>query len=590
MRVVPFIWDAVRPYRRFIVGVVAATLFYTICAACRPYFIRELTNSAVTGGVTPEAMSVLWRIVGLFIVVQITLSTTRRSLEWCLAQFEPPLKTHIAALCFRYVLNHEYRYFQGTLAGSLATRIDEVAKAVQMMVQIILNHYLYNFLIVIIAASMLAQVSGWFTLALLVWATTFTLLAIGMVGNITRLACVSADAAAHTVGVLVDSLSNIQSIRLLNGRDTEQLQLHKAHEVYLAAAHKRRRAVILFYSVLAASYALYQACCLWLLVTLFGKGLVRAGDFALILSTNMWILDNMWEMASNLQKFTEYWGIVERSLTVLFAPQPPQLPAVEASHLTVTKGEIIFENVSFEYPGSPAFFKNLSVRIAPGEKIGLAGYSGAGKTTFINLLLRLYEVTSGRILIDGVDISSVPQEELREHVGVIPQDTSLFNRTIRENIAYSKPGASDQEIEKAARAAHAHDFIMRQEGGYNAPVGERGGRLSGGQRQRIGVARAFLKNAPILVLDEATSQLDTVTEVAIQDSLETLMAGKTTLAIAHRFSTLMQMDRIFVFDAGKIVAVGTHAELLAQQGLYADLWAAHQASGMAILEEDGEAV
>ena len=246
--------------------------------------------------------------------------------------------------------------------------------------------------------------------------------------------------------------------------------------------------------------------------------------------------------------------------------------------LNCTHGQITFDNVQFHYKGTEPLFQNKSIEINAGQKVGLVGYSGGGKSTFVNLILRLYDVTDGAIMIDGQDIRDVNQDSLRENIAMIPQDPSLFHRSLMENILYGRIDASDEEVIEAAKKAHAHEFITMLPQGYDSLVGERGIKLSGGQRQRIAIARAILKNAPILILDEATSQLDSVTESLIQESLWELMqgqtdtSGKTTIVIAHRLSTLLDMDRILVFDKGKIVEDGTHSKLLAKAALYKSLW------------------
>jgi ATP-binding cassette subfamily B multidrug efflux pump len=269
-------------------------------------------------------------------------------------------------------------------------------------------------------------------------------------------------------------------------------------------------------------------------------------------------------------------GIIQESMETIARPHGIlDLPG--ATELRVEKGEVRFENVSFHYGRDAGVIEGLNFIIRPGEKVGLVGTSGAGKTTITALLLRLHDLEGGRILIDGQDIAAVTQDSLRRHIAVVTQDTSLLHRSIRENISYGKPGATDAEIEQAARLAHAHDFIMdledhRGRRGYDAHVGERGVKLSGGQRQRIAIARVILKDAPILVLDEATSALDSEVEAAIQEALSTLMRGKTVIAIAHRLSTIAALDRLIVIDRGDIVEQGTHAELLRKGGLYARLW------------------
>ena len=319
------------------------------------------------------------------------------------------------------------------------------------------------------------------------------------------------------------------------------------------------------------SFVIYQAICLALLIIGFKHGTITPGDFALVLTINFSTIQILWSFSRDLIKFSELFSYVTQGLNVILAPIEIQ-DKPNAQPLVVQNGEIIFDQVQFQYKDSELLFKNKSIIIQPGQKIGLVGYSGSGKSTLVNLILRLFDVTAGRITIDTQDLRDVTQNSLRESIGMIPQDPSLFHRTIMENIRYGKRDASDEQVVMAAQHAHAHEFIQALPEGYNAMVGERGVKLSGGQRQRIAIARAFLKNAPILILDEATSQLDSVTESYIQKSLWQLMQGKTTIVIAHRLSTLLEMDRILVFDNGRIVQDGTHPELLAQGGLYATLW------------------
>ena len=274
-----------------------------------------------------------------------------------------------------------------------------------------------------------------------------------------------------------------------------------------------------------------------------------------------------------MREFWEKVGNIIQGLAIIESPVDIK-DAPGARDLVVTNGEIVFDNVQFQYHDAESLFEHESVVIKSGQKVGLVGYSGSGKSTFVNLILRLFDVTQGKILIDGQDITQVTQDSLHEAITMIPQDPSLFHRSLVENIAYGKKNATHKEIIAAAKRAHAHEFIVALSQGYDTQVGERGIRLSGGQRQRISIARAMLKNSPILILDEATSQLDSVTENQIQDSLWDLMQHKTTLVIAHRLSTLLQMDRILVFDKGSIVEDGSHEELLAQDGLYKKLWEA----------------
>ena len=295
-------------------------------------------------------------------------------------------------------------------------------------------------------------------------------------------------------------------------------------------------------------------------------------------------MDFLWQLAREFSKFSKLQGRIRQDLAdIMVTPEIQDVPG--ANELSLTQGTITFKDVQFQYKGTDPLFQNKSVNIAPGQKVGLVGYSGSGKSTFVNLILRLYDVTSGHIFIDDQNIGEVTQDSLHAAIGMIPQDPSLFHRTLMENIRYGRFDATEDEIIEAAKRAHAHEFISTLPQGYESLVGERGVKLSGGQRQRIAIARAILKNAPILILDEATSQLDSVTESFIQESLWKLMQGKTTIVIAHRLSTLLHMDRILVFDRGKIVEDGTHQKLLAKVGLYKTLWDA-QVGGFLPDKED----
>ena len=289
------------------------------------------------------------------------------------------------------------------------------------------------------------------------------------------------------------------------------------------------------------------------------------------MTINIAIVDRLWSLSKDFSKLTELLGSITQGLSLVYTPIEIK-DKKNAKALHVTSGAITFQNVRFQYRGEEPLFQNNSVDILAGQKVGLVGRSGSGKTTFINLILRLFEIKSGAITIDGQNIQDVTQESLRAQIAIIPQNPVLFHRTIRENIRYGRHDASDMEVVSASKKTFCHAFIKKMPDQYNTIVGERGLKLSGGQRQRIAIARAFLKNAPVLILDEATSGLDALTESDIQKSFETLMANKTTLVIAHRLSTLRSMDRILVFDRGNIVEDGTHRSLLARPTLYKELW------------------
>jgi ATP-binding cassette subfamily B protein len=351
------------------------------------------------------------------------------------------------------------------------------------------------------------------------------------------------------------------------------------------------------YGFLGILTSLYALAFLSALIFGYQKGIVSPGDFALVMMTNFNIINTLYQLSHMLRDFIANWSAVDQAIALLETSEMTHSDKPNATALNYTHGQITFDQVKFHYKGTEPLFQNKSIEIKAGQKVGLVGYSGGGKSTFVNLILRLYDVTDGDILIDGQDIRDVTQDSLRASIAMIPQEPSLFHRSLMENIRYGRIDASDQEVVSAAKKDHVHEFISTLSQGYGLLVGERGVKLSGGQRQRIAIARAILKNAPILILDEATIQLDSVTESLIQESLLELMNSpieyhprengdldldfrlrgndknrKTVLVIAHRLSTLLHMDRILVFDKSKIVEDGTHSELLAKAGLYKSLW------------------
>jgi ATP-binding cassette subfamily B protein len=372
-------------------------------------------------------------------------------------------------------------------------------------------------------------------------------------------------------GKMVDKLSNILSIRLFARSKEEGTSLSKTLDDAVKAEQKLQWGYFWIWFFYGYAFVTLQGINLYFLIKGRQEGWISVGDFVVVLGINTAIADFLWELAQDLSQFSKLWGRATQALRTLQV-LPEIQDKAEASVLKVTQGKIVFDAVKFNYKGATPIFSDKSVAINSGQKVGLVGYSGGGKSTFVNLILRLYDVTDGRILIDGQDIRDVTQDSLHSMIATIPQDPSLFHRSLIENIRYGRMDATNEEVIEAAKHAHAHEFITKLPQGYESLVGERGVKLSGGQRQRIAIARAILKNAPILILDEATSQLDSITESHIQESLWELMQNKTTLVIAHRLSTLLQMDRILVFDQGKIVEDGTHQALLSKEGLYKTLW------------------
>jgi ATP-binding cassette subfamily B multidrug efflux pump len=408
-----------------------------------------------------------------------------------------------------------------------------------------------------------------------------------------RVARAQADARSLMTGRVTDAYTNIATVKLFSHAGREAGYVRAAMQEFIVTVYRQMR-------LSSAFEVVNQMLSMLLIVSTAGAALVlwTRGDLgigAVAAATAMALRLNgishwvMWEMSS----LFEHIGTVQDGMNTLSRPRLV-LDAPGAVPLRVTRGEVRFEQVGFAYGGAKPVIDGLDLHIRAGEKIGLVGRSGAGKSTVVNLLLRFYDVESGRVLIDGQDIALATQDSLRAQVGMVTQDTSLLHRSVRDNILYGRPDALDADMVSAARRAEAHDFIASLTDpagrtGYDAHVGERGVKLSGGQRQRIAIARVMLKDAPILLLDEATSALDSEVEAAIQASLYRLMEGKTVIAIAHRLSTIAAMDRLIVIEQGRVVEEGDHASLLAQGGLYARLWA-HQSGGFLGLEPDDDPV
>lgn len=570
MRVTSFILKSLYPFRIYLFGPLLIMLIYSIDVSVRPYLMKVLIDTA-SSKEGAEAVSELWPIAFYFIGIQFFIPLCWRVNDWCMLRFEPALKNHIAKTAFETVSKQDTRFFNEHFTGSLSAKINDLAGYIPPIINAFIVHYLTTALTILFAMYLLAKVHIWFTIAISIWSAFVVIIGRATVERFSQLATRTAEALTKIMGQIVDAFGNNFSVRLFARQNYEVKRLAEMQKGYLKASQERRWFMLKFYTFQGFSFSIYQTACLTMLIYLFGKGLVTPGDFVLILTVNFWIIDSLWQLTEQMRDLSENWGVVDQALQTLFVPHDIQ-DNPDAKSMEVKGGEIVFQDVNFQYKGSKPFFQQSYVKIRAGSKVGLVGASGSGKTTFVNLILRLYDVTSGKIMIDGQDIKDVTQASLRQSISMIPQDPSLFHRSIMENIRYGKLDATDEEVFEAAKLASCHEFIENLPQKYETIVGERGVKLSGGQRQRIAIARAILKNAPILILDEATSQLDSITEKKIQNSVEHLILGKTAIIIAHRLSTLLQMDRILVFHKGKIIEEGTHRDLLLRSGIYAALW------------------
>ncbi|HEY0922480.1 ABC transporter ATP-binding protein [Rheinheimera pacifica] len=491
-------------------------------------------------------------------------------------------------LAHRYLLRQSVSFYQNDFAGRIATKVMQTALSVRETVMKLLDVMVYVLVYFSAMLFFVADADIRLIVPMLIWLVFYIALQFYFVPRLKRVSTAQADARSEMTGRIVDSYTNIATIKLFSHTNREEGYAKDSMDVFLQPVYQQMRlATGLSVSVQTLNYILVFSVAA-LSLYLWAGSAITVGAIAIAISLALrlngmaqWI---MWEVSALFENI----GTVADGIATLSRPIEVK-DADNAAKLTVPQGKIEFQQVSFNYgkatteDGKAAVLQQLNLSIKPGEKVGLVGRSGAGKSTLVNLLLRFYDIESGKILIDGQDISQVSQESLRQHIAMVTQDTSLLHRSVRDNIAYGKPDATETELQLAAEQAEASDFIRdltdpKGNSGFDAQVGERGVKLSGGQRQRIAIARVLLKNAPILILDEATSALDSEVEAAIQASLNTLMAGKTVIAIAHRLSTIAQMDRLIVLDQGNIVEQGSHSELIASGGIYAQLWA-HQTGG-----------
>jgi ATP-binding cassette subfamily B multidrug efflux pump len=501
----------------------------------------------------------------------------------------PNLTSRIRWQNHRYVIRQSLGFFQNDYAGRIANRIMQTAGSLRESAVQIVDAIWYVTIYTGSALVMFAHADVWLAAPLLAWLVLYVITLAYFVPRTKERSWKQSEARSRLMGRIVDGYSNILTLKLFAHTRREEAYVAEAMGEQIQRMRAMTRLTTAMDATISALNGLLIVGTSALAVWLWSQGRVTVG--AIALSTGlvirihnmsgwiMWVVNGIFENV----------GTVQDGLETIARPRLVQ-DRTDAVPLQVNHGGVRFDEIHFHYGKQGGVIAGLDLAVRPGEKIGLVGPSGAGKSTLVNVLLRLYDLEGGRILIDGQDIAQVQQESLRSQIGVVTQDTSLLHRSIRDNLLYGRPDATEEEIREAVRKARADEFIPQLvdgEGrtGYDAHVGERGVKLSGGQRQRIAIARVLLKDAPILILDEATSALDSEAEAAIQDSLELLMRGKTVIAIAHRLSTIARMDRLVVMDKGHIVESGTHAELIARDGLYARLWK-RQTGGFVAAEDD----
>jgi ATP-binding cassette subfamily B protein len=580
MRVLKFIYQAAYPYRVYLYGIIFAIIVVAIDANVKPYLIKQLIDS-----VTENGSYTIASILIIYAIFQVIMMSAWSFNDWCITNMMPNLRTNGVTIMTNRLNQYAYTFFQDHLSGSLIAKINDVFNNMPPIIFIGIYQFIHVALIMVITLILLANIHIFFALGMLMWVTIFLTITFFGMKRVIPLTRDYAESKALISGQVSDTITNVLNVWCFSARDFERNRLKSAYQEYIGRNRAQGFFLMRFYILQGIIISIYTFAFIAGLIYLHAQGLLTPGDFALVFMLNFKIGEKLYDLSHQLREFVASWGTVDQAIAMLDLPIEIQdMPG--AKDLVVRKGEIVFSQVHFRYKNAEPLFENKSVTIEPGQKVGLVGYSGGGKTTFVNLILRLYDVTGGHILIDGQDIKEVTMDSLRTNIGMIPQEPTLFHRSLMENIRYGYLDATDEEVIAASKQAHAHEFIEKLPKGYHSLVGERGVKLSGGQRQRIAIARAILKDAPILLLDEATSQLDSITEKYIQNALWQLMKEKTTIVIAHRLSTLLNMDRILVFDNGKIIEDGNHQELLAKGGHYKALWDA-QVGGFLPDQRDG---
>jgi len=566
-----FIWSFVRKQPFIFAVILVLSLVWTLDLLLWPFLLRKLVDllsyyNADRLSAWPEVrVLLLWGAAFILFI-----ETSFRVRDFLQARAHPILEADIRMTLFDHVQRHSPHYFNAHFSGGLANKIGDMVLSSSNILRNVLVLFLPTLLNCIVTIVVFADMNGFLALLVAGWITVHFVLCWVFTSKCAAYALEHGESRSTLAGKIVDSLTNNFVVNLFFRFRFERQYVAKYQEQERKTNRLAQVYSAKMFAVLSLAFAGEIFLLVWFMISYWMMGKISTGEVVQLFYTIWNVSMSVWVVASTAPEFFQAVGIAQQALRVMQDPQdivdPPR-----AKKLVVARGEILFEEVSFRY-GEKHIFKNKNLHIKAGEKVGLVGYSGAGKSTFVNLILRFFSLESGKILIDGQDIATVTLESLREQIALIPQDPILFHRSLEDNIRYGQVEASHKEVVAAAKLAHCDEFIRKCPDGYETLVGERGTKLSGGEKQRIAIARAMLLKAPILLLDEATSALDSVTENYIQDSLDKLMANRTTVVVAHRLSTLSKMDRILVFDKGKIIEEGSHTHLLRKKGHYAHMW------------------
>lgn len=558
-----FVWHYLASKKSYLYGFFFVSLLWAIEMSLSPYLLGKIINIVALDSADKQQVLVAITLPAvLYVSMSFIINLNFRFFNYLCLKLFPQIKAQVVTDMTDYLMGHSYSFFQNNFTGTLTKKIQDMASGIEQLIQIP-NEWFYPRLLAlgIACVTLYFSVSAVFALILLLWGFSFVAITYWASKSSAGYANDLSHAEANLGGSLSDAIGNILTTKLFANVGAEI----NRNQVYIEQVKKNDRRLqkhnILVFFIQGLGVTVLIACMMAALIYGYLHQQVTPGDFALVLSLSISFTMGVFSLGEQILRFSKVIGTCQQALSFMQLPHDITDKA-SATELSLKQAGIEFNRISFAYVNSNPLFEKLTLKVQAGEKLGLVGFSGGGKSTLIKLLLRLIEPQQGNILIDDQDIASVSKNSLRRHIATIPQETELFHRSIIDNIRIARFDASDEEVIAAAKKARCHQFISALPEQYQSLVGERGVKLSGGQRQRIAIARAFLKDAPILILDEATSSLDSITEHAIQKSLSEVMQGRTTIVIAHRLSTLKDMDKIVVFESGKIVEQGVAQSLL----------------------------